>query len=583
MRRSSATRCGSCWSEMLKRLHIENIAVIETADIEFMPGLNVLSGETGAGKSIIIDSINAILGARVSREMIRTGQERAVVSAEFSALAENSAAQSVLRELGLEFGTELRLRRDIYADGRNACRINDAAVPLASLRALGAGLIDIYGQHDGQNLLNEQMHMEYLDDFAGIAAELSVYEAKYEELLHLNRMIKSLSMSAKEQEMRKAVLDAQIQELSAADVRAGEKELLTERRTALINGKRVLEIMNAAVTLLSGDDGMSGAEAQLGEAEELLRKGEKYGEEYVRLSASAKEISVLARELSSRLSDMISAADFSPKALEDTEERLELIQRLESKYSSVADELGEVLQLLKKEQNAFPSDGEDIGRLKEEYVKKRGELLKLASGLHARREAAAEKLAERLSGELRELDMPDVRFCAEITDGLASEQVKFTKKGTDTVRFLMSANRGEALKPLSKVASGGELSRIMLAMKNVLAFGEGVTGIFDEIDAGVSGRAASRVGEKLYAISRSKQVLCVTHLPQIACLADHQYHISKHTDGSKTYTTVELLHDEGRISELARMTAGLHVTDVTIESAGELLKEAEKYKRSLKS
>ena len=566
---------------MLRSLLIENVAVIEQAEIAFDRGFSVLTGETGAGKSIIIDSLGAILGNRVSRELIRTGQSRACVTALFDDLPAAARVAADKQGFPCEDG-QLLLRREIFADGRNACRINGAPAALPMLRELGRTLVSISGQHDGQQLLNEQLHIEYLDAFGGLEGPLEEYYTAYEELLQLNRRLKALSMSAEEQARRLAQLPEEIGRLRDAAVRPGEQEELLSLRSQMLAGERLFESLSEALAALDGTEEQTGGTGQLDLCERALRPAAKLGAEYEALQKRAKELQVLTADFAGDLSGALARLDFSRERMEEAERRLDVIERLCARTGVPADGLEEHLAALENELAALENRDDGLDALKAAYAAKRQTVYDLAGGLHERRVAAAEELAGRIAAELRELDMPAARFSAQVDDLRRGTQAHFTKKGTDSVRFLLSTNLGEDLKALAHVASGGELSRIMLALKNVLGGHEaGVTAVFDEVDAGVSGRAASRVGEKLYAISGGRQVLCVTHLPQIACLADRQYHISKYSRDGRTFTRVRELDDDGRTQELARLTAGLHITDATLDGARALLQQAREYKKSL--
>ena len=560
---------------MLKELTIDNIAVIEHAKLQLQPGFTVLSGETGAGKSIIIDSLNAILGGRTSRDLIRTGQQKAVVTALFTDLS--SEVQARYAEMGIELaGGELLLRREMFADGRNLCRVNGQTASLQMLKDLGQSLVAIHGQHDGQNLLDEQRHMEYLDAFARLEPELQVYEAQFEALLALNRRMKSMSMSAADKQRRREMLAYQINELSQADIKIGEQDALRERRLELSHAEKIMDGLQEAVNLLFGTDEQEGAADQLAQGETALRRCEKFSTAAGELAARAKELALECAALAEDLRAAVAAADFSPEALEQTETRLDLLERLSRKYLAPCDNLPGMLEEMQNELKDLDDLEEDLSGLRETYAAKREEVVATGKMLHSKRLAAAEQLRTAVEAQLKGLDMASAMFFPEVEG-----DQKFNRRGTDTVRFLMSTNSGETLKPLAKIASGGELSRIMLAMKTVLTADDDAVAVFDEIDAGVSGRAASHVGEKLYAISRGRQVLCVTHLPQIAVLADQQYYISKAEREGRTYTSVLPLDRCGRAEEIARLTAGTHVTKGTMESAHQLLDSADEYKKNL--
>ena len=557
---------------MLRNLYIENIAVIQKADIDFSSGLTVLSGETGAGKSIIIDALSAILGGRVSRELIRTGQTKACVAASFTDLA--PAVTALCTELGFEPEEgQLLMRREIYADGRNNCRINGRPASLSNLKALGELLVSIYGQHDGQHLMNEQLHMDYLDAFGDMEQALDDYLTQYEELLQLNRRMKALNMSAAEKERRRTALPGRIEELKKANIKPGEQDELLSLRLQMQNAEKIAEGFAEACVLLDGGENSEGAADRLAQAVKALARGARYSAAAEQLEKRMRELSLLAADLSGDLADELSRLDYSPEKLEQTERRLDQISKLCVKYGVPADELEEHLASLEAELAALDNLDDSLDELKAQYAEKRAELYEEAGRLHALRLQAGERLAKQIEKELRDLDLKNARFRVEVEDLRQENQARFTKKGTDNVRFLLSANAGEDLKPLAKVASGGELSRIMLAMKTVLSAGEqGMSAVFDEVDAGVSGRAAQRVAEKLQAMAKVRQVLCITHLPQIAAVADGHLLIAKTEREGRTFTEVTPLDREGRKREIARIIGGAVITEKTLASAEEMLK-----------
>ena len=557
---------------MLRNLYIENIAVIQKADIDFSSGLTVLSGETGAGKSIIIDALSAILGGRVSRELIRTGQTKACVAASFTDLA--PAVTALCTELGFEPEEgQLLMRREIYADGRNNCRINGRPASLSNLKALGELLVSIYGQHDGQHLMNEQLHMDYLDAFGDMEQALDDYLTQYEELLQLNRRMKALNMSAAEKERRRTALPGRIEELKKANIKPGEQDELLSLRLQMQNAEKIAEGFAEASVLLDGGENSEGAADRLAQAVKALARGARYSAAAEQLEKRMRELSLLAADLSGDLADELSRLDYSPEKLEQTERRLDQISKLCVKYGVPADELEEHLASLEAELAALDNLDDSLDELKAQYAEKRAELYEEAGRLHALRLQAGERLAKQIEKELRDLDLKNARFRVEVEDLRQENQARFTKKGTDNVRFLLSANAGEDLKPLAKVASGGELSRIMLAMKTVLSAGEqGMSAVFDEVDAGVSGRAAQRVAEKLQTMAKVRQVLCITHLPQIAAVADGHLLIAKTEREGRTFTEVTPLDREGRKREIARIIGGAVITEKTLASAEEMLK-----------
>ena len=557
---------------MLRNLYIENIAVIQQADIDFSTGLTVLSGETGAGKSIIIDALSAILGGRVSRDLIRTGQSKACVAGTFADLPEQ--VLELAREQGFEPEEgQLLIRREMFADGRNQCRINGRPASLSNLKTLGEKLVSIYGQHDGQHLLNEQLHLDYLDAFADLEQPLEDYLRQYEALLQLNRRMKALSMSTAEKERRRAALPGRIEELKKANVKPGEQDELLSLRLRLQNGEKITEGLAEAAVCLDGGEQSEGAADLLAQAVKSLSRGARYSAAAEQLETKMRELALLAADLSGELADELSRMEFSPEKLEQTERRLDQIAKLCVKYAVPADGLEEHLASLEQELDALDNLDDNLDELKAQYAEMRAALYEQAGALHDLRCQAAERLSQAIERELHDLDLKNARFRADVEDLRTENQARFTKKGTDNVRFLLSANAGEDLKPLSKVASGGELSRIMLAMKTVLSAGEqGMTAVFDEVDAGVSGRAAQRVAEKLQAMAKTRQVLCITHLPQIAAVADGHLLIAKTEREGRTFTKVTPLDREGRKREIARIIGGAVITETTLASAEEMLK-----------
>ena len=559
---------------MLKTLHIENVAVIEKADIQFMAGFNVLTGETGAGKSIIIDSLWAILGARTSRELIRHGQNKAVVSAVFSPLSPGSAAKA--EELGYPPEDDtLLISREIVQDGKNICRINGRPASVSILRQLGETLVNIHGQNAGIALLDENSHMDYLDSFGGYQEILEEYYTQYRKLLDLRRSIKEKMKQNALLQQREDLLRFRWEEIRSASLQPGEYERLRQRRLLLGNQEKISRSLLMAVTALSGNDEETGAIGLVSQAEERFRACAKWSPECETFRSRSQEILALCQELLRDAGSFLGTVDYSQEELAQTEERLEVLERLMKKYAADEEGLLRLEEESRREVEQLEHMGEDLSRLNGQYAALRARVQELSRTLHDKRQQAAKKLEERIQEELRQLDMPHARFQVQVCHAGEEGHVKFTRRGTDEVRFLLTTNPGEDYKPLARVASGGELSRIMLAIKTVLTTAEDAsTLIFDEIDTGVSGRAANKVGEKLFALSMEKQVLCVTHLPQIAALGQYQYRIVKEAQGDKTLTQVELLDEEGRAMEIARLTAGLGVTQQTLRSAREILEIA---------
>ena len=560
-------------SSMLDLLHIENIAVIEEADITFHPGFNALTGETGAGKSIVIDAMGAVLGQRTSRELIRTGAAKAFVSAVFSAVPE----LPVLRECGLNAGEgELLLQREIYADGRNACRVNGRPVTVAQLRRLGAALLNIHGQHDGQQLLDEEQHESYLDSFGRVEGYLATYGDCYAAMEETRRKIRSLQMDEAEKARRMDSLQFQIGELERAELKAGEEETLRQRRDLLRNSEKFMSAVQGALWCLSGGDDGGGAVSALREAAAALAPARNITEELGGLHSRLEDLQSEAYDVSETLRDMADAMEFSPQELDNLESRLDQLYRLKKKYGATVEDMLDYLDQCRKELDRITFASDTVERLEKSLAREREQVMKAAALLSDARKAAAKELERRIQDELRQLDMPRVRF------SIVFGEKEPDPTGVDVVRFLMSANVGEELRPISKVASGGELARIMLALKNVLAENEAIgTLVFDEVDTGVSGRAAQRVAEKLAQVSRRKQVLCVTHLPQLAAMADSHFSVEKGERGGRTYTSVTELDRDGRRLELARLTGGADPTPAMLAGAEELLSAAYAYRAQL--
>ncbi len=562
---------------MLELLHIENIAVIQEADIQFAPGFNALTGETGAGKSIVIDAMGAVLGGRTSRDLIRTGAARAFVSAQFSGVPADLPG---LQENGIAPDEEgsLLLQRDISADGRNVCRINGRPVSVAQLRAIGSELLNIHGQHDGTQLLDEERHGEYLDRFGRTEGPLSAYRAAYDAMEALRRQMEALRMDEAEKARRMDSLRFQIDELERAQLVPGEEETLLERRSLLRNGEKYLAALAGADCALSGGDEGGGAVSALRDAEEALygvrTLSEDLGNLYERLKAARCEVYDLAESVRDKREEF----DFSPGELDDVEARADQLYRLKKKYGATVEDMLAYLDKCRAELDAMETADDTLIRLEGQMKKARAAVDAAGAELTKVRQAAARVLEERIQRELRELDMARVRFAIDFAAKDPSPD------GCDAIRFLLSANAGEDLRPIARIASGGELARIMLALKNVLAEQESVgTLVFDEVDTGVSGRAAQKVAEKLAQVSRHKQVLCVTHLPQLAAMADTHFSVEKGERDGRTYTRVVLLDREARKAELARITGGANVTQALLQSAGELLDAAERYRRNLEA
>ena len=558
---------------MLNELHIENIAVIERADIRFDAGLNILTGETGAGKSIVIDSIGAVLGERVSRELVRHGAEKATVSAIFDI----AGAEDWLRENEIDGEEELILQRRIASDGKSSCRVCGIPVTAAQLKELGALLVDVHGQNDGRQLMDERRHRGYLDRFGELDAPIAAFRAEYDRYRALRRELEELDMDEIEKARLSESLRYQIEELERAELKPGERDSLTQRRDLLRNAEKLTEAIDSAIALLDGgdDNAISLAEGAQG----LTAKAASLALELSGAESAIGEAIASLSDAAETLRDFRDGLDFSPEDYDRLEERLSLLNKLRRKYNREEEELIAYLAECREKLDGIEYAEERSAKLRRELEGQVGRCRKAAAALTQRRREAAKELEGRIVRELRELNMPSVRFAVEIAP--IEAEPGFDSTGGDTIRFLMSANAGEELGRISRIASGGELSRIMLAMKNVFAEHDPVpTLIFDEIDTGVSGIAAQRVGEKLFSVSRGKQVLCVTHLPQIAAMAESHFRILKEEREGRTYTRVERLDREGRRMELARLHGGDNVTITTIASAEEQLEAAERFKQA---
>ncbi len=548
---------------MLSLLHIENIAVIECADISFDAGFNVLTGETGAGKSIVIDAISAILGERAYRDMIRTGADKASVRAVFTDVAELPWFQ----DNGVPYDPETIIQREIHLDGKNVCRVNGTLVTVSILRKLGLQLINIHGQHDAAALFDENNHLQYLDAFADNAPLRESYAEQYAAVAQLQREIDRMSMDESEKLRRMETLRYQIEEIEKANLTGGEDEALEQRRKVLQNAEKLSDGINSAVECLYGGEDTDGAASLLAEAERELARLSRFTDAYASLHEKVSDLMYQVQDAAEEVRDARDDLSYSADELEQIESRLDVIHRLRRKYGATCEDILEYLAQAKAELDEIEFADDHIERLKIKYQKAEKSAWEEALALRQSRKHAAAALSERIREELSQLDMPKVQFSCEFTEQALSAG------GADAVAFYMSANAGEALKALNKVASGGELARIMLAMKNVMAQHDAVsTLIFDEVDTGVSGRAAQKVAEKLRSVARGKQVLCVTHLPQLAALASTHFLIAKEEHDGRTYTTVTPLNREGRKRELARIIGGTYITDTTLKSAEEMLK-----------
>ena len=555
---------------MLQLLHIENIAVIERADIELEDGLTVLSGETGAGKSIVIDSIGALLGRRVSRDLVRAGAQKGFVSAVFADLSDGLAA--LLEELALT-GDEpdtLHIQRQITADGKSTCRVNMKPVSVSVLRQLAPYLIDIHGQNDGQKLLDEQHHIDYLDGYAGLDGLLAQYRPRYQALLALRREITAMETGEQERLQRIDMLSFHKEEIEQAALQPDEDETLAQRKAYFDHAGKIAGALNEARLALNGDDEVGGACALLDQAASALAALHEVSEAFDAVAEQAEEVRLLAADLRDSIVSRSDNLDFSSAEREWVEQRLDLIYRLKQKYGGTIAEITAYHDRIAAELETLADSDNRRDTLREQYRAELAEAKRLAGEITAKRREAAAKLEAEIVRELAGLDMDKVKMRVAVHTG-----TKLASHGFDTVTFEISVNPGEPEKPLSKVASGGELSRIMLALKNVLTAGEDVGMlIFDEIDTGVSGHAAQQIARKLHAIAKKKQTLCVTHLPQIAAMGDHHLRISKSVQDGRSFTDVSPMTQAQRIDEIARLLSGEQISDAARRNAEELLDAA---------
>lgn len=552
---------------MLKSLNIENIAVIEKADIEFSPGLNVLTGETGAGKSIVVDSINAVLGERTSRELVRNGANEAQVTAVFDDI--NSSVREKLDEFGIEDDDTLVLMRKISDKGKSYCRINGVPCTVSMLRQLGEQLVNIHGQHDSQALLNPDTHYRFLDMFADDKELVSEYSKNFKKLLEVRKKLKSLTADAENNDKQSEMLAYEINELTQADIKVGEIEQLHKRKNIILNFQNISDYITSILTFFNGDDeNNAGAENNIAS---LYSQGEALGEDDSEITAIQSRLLSLSdsiAEIKSLAGDKLNSIEYNENELNAIDERLDMYYHLSNKYGATEQEMIDYLNDALSKQNAVADYDEELERLNVQYDEVYSSTVDAAKALSLARSESAKQLENEIKEQLEFLDMPKVKFLVDFKQG------NLSSTGYDKIEFLISTNLGEPPKPLAKIASGGELSRIMLAIKNILAAKDTVdTLIFDEVDAGVSGRASRKIGLKLKSVGEVCQVICVTHSAQIASAADNHLLIQKEFKNDKTYTKVIHLDFEQRKRELARIMGGMEITDALLKSAEEMLNE----------
>ena len=549
---------------MLSSLQIENVAVIQKAEVHFKPGLNVLTGETGAGKSILIDSINAILGNRTSKDLVRTGASKAVIRAAFEQVPD--AVLNSLEKAGYERSDALMLSREITAEGKSTCRINGMPATASVLRELCGGLININGQHDSVGLLNPARHLGILDDYAQNDAEFQEYYVLYRELVRIKRELDAMITDEAEKQRKIDLLSYQVQEIEDAGLTAGEEQTLESRRKILANASAIRDKIAQSYALLSGDDESSGAVDLLGEASHAIDTAAQLDDALAAASSQLLDLYYNAKDVAADLIGRLGSYDTNDAELDEIEQRLDLIYKLKRKYGDTVEDVIEFGQNAREELERIQSSQERHDHLQAEKRRLYALAREKAEALTQTRLNAFEALNKRISGTLDFLNMPGVRMTLRHTRGpLASH-------GQDSIEFYISTNPGEAPKPLAKIASGGELSRITLAIKNAMADKDAVpTVIYDEIDSGVSGKAAGRIGEVLRQSAQGHQILCITHTAQIAALADCHLLIQKNVANDRTYTEIHPLDEEGRVEALARLISGDHVTDISRANAREML------------
>ena len=557
---------------MLTLLQMENLAVIESAELSLGEGLTVLTGETGAGKSIVIDALHLVTGGRTGREIIRTGEDSASVTAVFR----QDMPDVWYDAMGIERDPDgdLILFRRISADGKNVCRINGRPVTASQLREAGADLVDIHGQNDGRKLLDESTHLRYLDRYAGTDDALAAYRAVFSVLTEQRQKLKELDMDEGEKARTIDMLTFRIDEIERVSPKPGETEEIGNRRDLLKNAEKLMDSLNSAVAALHGGDRSSGAVALAEEAESELSLASRYTDRFQDVLSRITDARYALDDAASELADLRRELDFSPEELEELEERFHALRRLQKKYGPTEEDVLATLEDARRMLDELSCQDESRARLEAKIRETEAEAVRLASTLTEKRKRGAERLEAQIVKELSQLNMKGISF------QIVFERAALGPNGADSVRFYMSANPGEEPGRISRIASGGELSRIMLAMKNVLAENDPAgTLVFDEVDAGVSGIAAQRVGEKLWTLGRVRQVLCVTHLPQIASMADTQFSVEKTLRDGRTRTLVTELDREGRKAELGRLSGGENVSETTLKSADEQIAAADGFKR----
>lgn len=553
---------------MLKSLGIENIAVIEKANIDFSSGFNVLTGETGAGKSIVVDSINAILGERTSKELVRHGCENAFVTAVFDNINDDVKAKLIELGLPLDDNEELMLSRRISSQGKSACRVNGVACTVSVLKELGTALVNIHGQHDSQKLLNPDYHYKYVDMFGDAHEYLDSYQTSFKKLLAMRRRLKELTADADDKDKQLELLEYQIKELTNADIKVGEIEELKARKNVILNSQNIVTALNSVLLALNGDDDVSGAQILVSGSIKEMQGVCDIDADLMAIKDKLTSLDDICETIKDLSISKLDSVDYSENELENIEQRLDMYHNFSRKYGETEEDMLNYLENSIKKHSSIVNSDEELEKLNKEYDVIYDETIKLADELSNYRKAVAKKLEAEIKEQLEFLDMPKIQFITSFEKG------NLSSLGYDKIEFLISTNPGEPPKPLAKIASGGELSRIMLGIKNIIAKSDTVdTLIFDEVDTGVSGSASRKIGLKLKSVGEVSQVICVTHSAQIASLADNHYLIEKQFQNDSTYTSVTLLDYEGKINELARIMGGIEITSTLLRSAEELLND----------
>lgn len=551
---------------MLKTLVIENIAVIKKAQIEFTGGLNVLTGETGAGKSIVVDSINAILGERTSRELVRAGSDNAFVNAYFEDINDDVKLKLNEYDIPIEEDGSLLLSRKISAGGKSVCRVNGLPVTVGILKDIGTHLVNIHGQHDSQALLNPDFHYKFVDAYADCDELLVEYKDSFKSFLNIRRQLKSLTSDADERDKQSEILDYQIKELRDADIKVGEWEKLKNRKSVILNSQAILNALNTLLGALNGDDENQGIQSVLLSSDKEITALLDADSQLKPIKDKLDSAEDLLESIKDLISDKMESLDFQPNELDKIEERLDILYTFSNKYGETEQDMLYYLADAERKRALFDNSEQDLERLNAEYDSSLEKTQSLALKLSEVRRKAAEKLGEEICSQLEFLDMPGVKFVTQFSKG------NLSSVGVDKIEFLIRTNPGEEPKPLAKIASGGELSRIMLAIKSIIAKSDSIaTLIFDEIDTGVSGKASRKIGLKLKEVGENAQVICVTHSAQIASAADSHFLIKKEYTDNAAFTQIMPLDFEGRKYELARIMGGLNVTESLLKSAEEML------------